>query len=367
MKRELTAKGFLTWLAGGVLLAGLAGMPETARADNGHLYFFQLIPFEKNTYVVSKQVESMKFGFNLAVKDFQAQYPSCKPEISVNLELRTDAALFEEVSRISRQPGPKAVVGLTRTNFARLGARASAGTDMVGISSAAISDELRAINPNFLSVGTAYSNHWKATAAGLDSLGCKPDNTLGVFAFTDVWSGYYKRSYLGAGFKNAIDVNDFSASPMPPPRMQCVFLGVSTPASIEPLSKLLATGWAGKVIGTHDWTYFSAEMRALLAEHKKRASRLYATMIWRRDETEVSKAWTRRHFGNGELAEPIHVSVYDSAIIALNHLCRGQNVRQFDAERWRQFGTLRTYRGMAPSGNLETSIHFVEIPLAEWN
>ncbi len=350
----------LAWLLGSLLASA-------AWAGDGQLYFFQLIAVEKNTYVVSSQVESMRRGFRAAVQDFQEKYPSCKPDIHVNLELHTDSALFEEVSRVSRLPGPKAMVGLTRTNFARLGARAAAGTDMVGISSAAISDELRDINPNFISVGTVYPQHWKATAAGMASLGCKPDDTLGVFAFKDVWSGYYRKSFLGAGFKSAVDVEDFMAAPTPPPaRTKCIFLGLSTPASVAPLSRLLSAGWPGVIIGTHDWTYFSAEIRAVLAEHKRRASRVYATMIWRPEETPESKAWVEAHFARDELVEPIHASVYDSAIIALNHLCRQQAVLSFDAPRWRQFGTLRTYRGMSASGNLETDIHFVELPLVEW-
>ena len=351
------------WLLGLLSLVSAGG----SWASDGHLYLFQLIAVDTNTYAVSSHIESMKFGFQAAVKDFQAKYPNCKPDITVNLELHSDAALFEEVSRVSRLPGPKAMVGLTRTNFARLGARAAAGTDMVGISSAAISDELRDLNPNFISVGTAYPQHWKATAAGMASLGCKPDNTLGVFAPKDVWSGYYRKSFLGGGFKSAVTVDEFMSAPPQPAQTTCIFLGLSTPASVVPLSRLLAAGWPGLIIGTHDWTYFSAEIRAVLAEHKTRASRIYATMIWRPDETVASKAWVGAHFGRSALAEPIHASVYDSTVIALNHLCRQQSVLSFDAQRWRQFGTLRTYRGMAPSGNLETDIHFVEIPLGEWN
>lgn len=349
----------------GMLSVFLTG--KAAWADNGHLYFIQLIAVDKNTYVVSKQIESMRTGFDLAVKAFKAKFPKCKPDITVNLELHTDSDLFEEVNRVSRVPGPKAIIGVTRTNFARLAAQASAGTDMIGISSAAISDELRDINPNFISVGTVYPNHWKATTAGLKTLNCKPDNTLGIFAFKDVWSGYYKKSFLGAGFKLAVDVDEFSSKPDVHSKVKCIFLGVSSPASIKPLSKLLAMDWPGAIIGTHDWTYFSAEIRALLADYKKRASRIYATMIWHRNETNESRVWANKHFGDAGLVEPIHVSVYDSAIIALNYLCRDQKVLEFNADRWRQFGTLRTYHSMAPSGNLETDIHFVELPLAEWN
>ncbi len=337
-------------------------------ADNGQLLFIQPAAIDKNTYAVSTHMDYMKVGFQLALKDFNTKFPQlkCKPDITERFNINTDANLVEEVRRFANMPGRKAMVGLTRTNFARLAAHAAVGTDLLGISSAAISDELQGINPNFISVGTMYQHHWKATAAGLKTLSCTPNNTLGVFAFKDVWSGYYKKAFLADGFKMLVDVDKFSFSPELNANVQCIFLGVSAPASIKPLSKLLAMKWPGAIIGTHDWTYFSAEIRALLADYKKRASRIYATMIWRRNEDDESTAWSNQHF-HAALVEPIHVSVYDSTIIALNYLCRGQNVLKYDADRWRRFGMLRTYRGMSSMGNLESGIHFVEVPIVEWN
>lgn len=338
-------------------------------ADNGKLFFIQPTAANKNTYVVSKQIDAMKIGFELALKEFKSNFPKlqCKPGITTDFELHTEADLFDEIKRFSKIPGKKAMIGLTRTNFARLGASASAGSDMIGISSAAISEELRNINPNFISVGTAYQNHWKATAAGLKTLNCTPGNTLGIFAYQDVWSGYYKKSFLGNGYEMVMDVDKFSSAPDIPVEVRCIFLGVSAPRAVKPLSKLLTIGWPGIIVGPHDWTYFSAEIRAVLADYKRRTSRIYATQIWHRHEDDESRSWTNKHFGNTALVEPIHVSVYDSTIIALNYLCRGQNVLEFNSDRWRQFGTLRTYQGMSPSGNLEAAMRFVELPLVEWN
>jgi hypothetical protein len=338
-------------------------------ADDGRLYFIQPAAVDKNTYVLSTQIDAMKVGFDLAVKAFNAKFSKtkCKPDITVNFDLHTDASLVEEVSRISNLPGKKVMIGFTRTNFARLAAHGSVGTDMIGISSAAISDELRDINPNFISVGTAYQNHWKATATGLKTLNCTPGNTLGIFAYKDVWSGYYKKSFLSDGYKMVADIDEFSSVPDIDNKVKCIFLGVSAPRSIQPLSELITKKWPGVIIGTHDWTYFSAEVRELLAEHKKRITRVYTTIIWHRNDTDESKIWANKYFGKTTVVEPFHVSVYDSTIIALNYLCRDQNVLEFNADKWKKFGTLRTYQGMSQSGNLETAINFVELPLVEWN
>lgn len=359
---------FLTNILG-IVFVFLFGRAVWAGPGNGHLFFIQPTAVDKNTYVVSGEIDAMKTGFDLAIKAFKTRFPKlkCQPDIAVNFDLYTDAHLFDEVRRISTIPGPKVMVGLGRTNIARVAAFAAVGTDMVGISSAAISDELRDINPNFISVGATYQNHWKVIAAGLKTLNCTPHNTLGIFAFKDVWSGYYKKSFLGDGYKMATDVDQFPSALNIYFKAKCIFLGVPAPAFIKPLSKLLAMKWPGTIIGPHDWTYFSAEIRALLADYKKRTSQIYATMIWRRNESDKSRAWTRAHFSATALVEPIHVSVYDSTIIALNYLCRHQDVLQFNANQWRQFGTLRNYQGIAPSGNLETDIHFVELPLVEWN
>jgi hypothetical protein len=342
---------------------------QLAWAGDGQLFLIQPTAVERNTYIVSSQIDAIRTGFDAAIKEFKVKHPKteCKPDITVNFGIHTDAALFEEVKRISNLPGPKVIVGLTRTNSARLAAAASLGTDLIGISSASHSDELHGINPNFISVGTAYPAHWKSMAAGLKKLNCTPRNTLGVFAFKDVWSGYYKKSFLQEGYKTVLDVDEFASAPDIASSVKCIFFGLTATASIRPLSKLLTMKWPGTIVGSSDLTFFSGEVRALLADYKKRASRLYATTIWQRNETDESRRWAHKYFGTSTLVEPIHVNNYDATIIALNYLCRHQDVLKFDANRWRQFGTLNTYRSMAPTGNLETDIQFVELPLVEWN
>jgi hypothetical protein len=338
-------------------------------ADDGRLFILQPISVDKNTYVVSKQIDAMKMGFELGINAFKAKFPNskCEPDISANFDIHTDANLYEEIRRISTLQGKKVVVGLTRTNLARLAAHSAAGTDIIGVSSGSTSDELRDINKNFISVGTATQQHWKAGAIGMKGLNCTPDNTLGIFAFKDVWSGYYMKSFLADGYKLTADINEFLSAPDIQSNVKCIFFGVTAPASVKPLSKLLAMEWPGVIIGNLDWTFFSAEIRTVLADYKKRASQIYATVNWRRDETEESQNWANKHFGNTTLIEPIHFGTYESTIIALNYLCRGQDVLKFDRNRWKHFGMLRTYGGMSESGNLETSIQLVKLPLAEWN
>jgi len=337
-------------------------------AGDGRLFLIQPTAVDKDFYMVSSELDNMKIGFNLAINAFKAKFPksTCSPTIIENFHLHSDAQLFDEVRRISALPGPKVMIGLAMTNYARVAAYAAAGTDLIGISTEAVTDELHGINPNFISLGARYQKHWEVTAAGLKTLNCTPDNTLGIFAFQGVWSGYYKKSFLDAGYKMVIDVNKFQSLPDIHPKTTCIFFGISNAESIKPLSKLFKMKWPGTIVGPHDWTYFSGGIRALLADHQARASRVYAPMIWQRNETEKSKNWANKYFGKA-LAEPIHASLHDTTIIALNYLCRHQNVLQFDAARWRQFGTLRTYQRITPSGNLDTDIHFVELPLVEWN
>lgn len=345
---------FLTW--------------NCAVARDGTLFLIQPTPVNGNHYVVSKQIDAMKIGFELALNAFKKKYPSlqCKPDIKINFQLRTDAKLFDEVRLISQTPGKKALIGVTRTDFARLAARAAAGTDLIGISSAAISDELHDINPNFISIGTRYQNQWKVAAAGLRKLRCVPSNTLGVFALNDVWSEYYKKSYLRQGYDKTTDLDKFLVKPVIDSHVKCIVFGVPAPAAIKPLSQLFVMQWPGAVIGPQDWTYFSDEIRSLLADYEKRATRVYTNLIWTRNETDKSKAWAGKNFDKSEVVEPIHVTAFDATMIALNYLCRNQNVLKFDSVRWSQFGTVRDYQALTPSGNLEAPIYFVELPLEEW-
>lgn len=337
-------------------------------ADDGKLFFMQSTAVDKQTYVLSSQIQAMKNSFDMALREFRAQNPhlKCTPSIEWKFDLFNDADFYEEVRKISMRPGRKAIVGLTRTNFARLAARAAVGTDMVGISSGSTSDELRKINPNFISVGSATHKQWEAAAEGLKKLSCTPHNTLGIFSDKDIWSAYYRKSYLGSGYKMLVTIDELLAKPNIDRDVKCIFFGITVPASIKPLSKLLAMEWPGIIIGNYDWTFFSAEIRAVLSEYKSSVSHIYATLNWSPKDTDESQQWVRKYFRNSALVEPIHAGVYDSTIIALNYLCRDQDVLHFNKDLWKSFGTLSEYGGISTSGNLETDIRFVELPLAEW-
>jgi hypothetical protein len=55
----------------------------------------------------------MKLGFELATKSFKARFPDlkCNLRVNENLDIHTDADLYEAIRKISNEPGKKAVVG----------------------------------------------------------------------------------------------------------------------------------------------------------------------------------------------------------------------------------------------------------------
>lgn len=119
------------------------------------------------------------------------------------------------------------------------------------------------------------------------------------------------------------------------------------------------------MIGTHDWTFSSQEVRAAIPLKIPLSFRVAAPVIWQAKDAE-SKLWKSRLFKPDEIVEPLHVSIYDSVRLALAHACGKLELLNFEPQRWKQAGTVRTYEGLTSTGNMTSPISTMELPSENW-
>ncbi len=329
------------------------------------LYFLQVMPIQSDTCILSTQMAVMQKAFNIALSEFKIRYGDFNVQVIQDLQIPDEEQLYRTVKAISStHAADKVVVGITRSTFARVAAKAALGTSLIGISSAAFSDELRKINHNFISVSSPWQRQWGVSIKKLLQLECIDNNTLGVFNSKDILSRSYEKGFKDAGFTNTIDSDDLvdPKKHIELNRYSCIYMGTLLPGSISPLSAIYKNQWAGTVVGMGDWTFYTPEMKELLKRMPNRKFRIFAPIVWQSTENDRTKVWLKKNFGkNANTVEPLTMGVYESATLALNYLYFGADVLAYDRKKWNNFGLLRDYEGMAESGNLLSKVDLVEI------
>lgn len=349
-------------------LAGYAKAETVATVD-----FLQIAPVSLNTYVLEGQVRIMERVSKLAADDFFADNKDCKVTFRSNALLRSDEDLFKAIKKVAAtgSSAQSVVVGFTRTDFARVAARAAVGTNLVGLSSAAISPEPHRINSRFVSLGSPVADHWAVTRRLLQDNGCSKESTQGIFVFGDAWSGYFREAFEGAGYATGLDLArvfapESATLPQPVTAAKCLFLGLPSTRAAQALARLRASGYTGTVVGTHDWTFSSPEVRAAMPKKSPLPFRVLAPVLWQAKENANSQRWRDRLFKPTEIVEPLHVSIYDSVRLALGHACGKLNLLKYDEKRWKLAGTVRSSGGLTPTGNTISPIRTMELPDASW-
>ena len=326
------------------------------------LHLVQINPLASEAYMLSQQETATLDAVDVAIGEARALYPECVFELQRTFGVGTEEDLFQTIKNIASLPGDHVVFGVSRSTSARVAARASSGTSLVQISIAAGTDDLRRLNPYTLSVSAPSAKQWESITGKLKELNCEASKTLGVFSSGDSLSQIFRRLYLESGFTEVLELDELLSGPETVKRaldMQCIVLGTSLPAAIEPLTRLHEHRWAGYALGTGDWTFFAPEMRQYLARTPGRSLRLFAPSTWEIGENEKSSRWVRRHF-NDRNVEPLHIYTHDATMLALAHLCRQADVLVYNST-WENFGLLRDYLTVLPSGNLDPNFHLVEI------
>jgi hypothetical protein len=135
---------------------------------------------QNDTYVTSMQTKVMHQAFLLARRDYELNNPKCDLQIDEQLRIPDEQKLFMMVKEQAQRPGRKAIAGITRSNFARLSATAAKGSDLRGIASASFTDELKSINPNFITVCDSWEKQLEASVKYMRQTACVDSNTLGA-------------------------------------------------------------------------------------------------------------------------------------------------------------------------------------------
>lgn len=334
-----------------LLFLAISGQSRaTANLEGKRIILLEIIPTDSSEYTVSTEKKQIEIAADMGLEKF-LQKEKCNIKIEKKLEIGTEERLIEKINEIKESNGSQLVVGLSRTNFARVAAKVAVGSDIRGISVGASASNLGPINKNFMTMVNPWQEQFKLIQSVLKDYRCSSANTLAVFNpgnfLSSNFLNEYKTAAIGPYTTNVTD--DVFTN-----KYHCIFIGLNFSEASGTLSLLQRSKWEGNIIGLGDWNIYSEELLKITNKLPKTVTVSVPTgWIPNSNLNSITFAKDFEKRANVE-ASPIAAYVFDGVILAAESLCHGRDI--FSKEVNLPI-MLRKYKGKSESGNLLSEMH----------
>ncbi len=305
----------------------------------------EIIPTDSSEYTVSSEKKQIEIAAEMGIRSY-LEKEKCDIKLEKILEIGTEELLVKKINEIKKIKGDKLLVGLSRTNFARVAAKVSLGSEIKGISVGASASNLKPINSNFMTMVNPWQEQYKLILSTLDEYKCKSSNTIAIFNPSNFLSSNFLNEYkksLFSPYKTTIDKNIFTN------KNSCIFIGLNFAEATIVLNDLNQINWEGHIIGLGDWNIYSEELTKV-SKQLPRTVTLSVPTGWLPNSNPNSTQFSSLfHIKAGVEPSPIAAYVYDGVILAAEALCKGKDVFNAEVNIKKM---LRNYVGMTDSGNL---------------
>ena len=338
-------KNQLKWLAAPIGLILLTG--ASLAGEIKKITLLEIIPQDSSEYTVSYEKKQIEFAARLALSAVKVN-ASCPLELESNLEMGSEEYLVARVKALAKAPGERILLGISRTNFARVAAKAAKGTQIRAISVGASTSNLGTINPRFMTMVNPWEEQFVLIQKLLKDNNCTPEMTLGVFDPSHFLSQNFLRAYKKAKLGQWVSIGkrekiDFSR--------RCLFIGLNFADSATILKDVKGSEL---VIGTGDWNMSIVELDAI-ALKLARSITIHVPTGWRPDVNSNSRLFDQAFRKlTGEEPSPIAAYVYDGVLLSAHALCHKVDILK---EAVNLPSMLRTYKDITPTGNLLSPMH----------
>lgn len=335
-----------------VSLSGSAVAQE--QAGEKKIILMEIIPMASSEYTVSSEKKQIEIGADIALEAF-FQRNSCNVKIEKYLEIGTEEKLIDKVNSIKNSNVEQVVVGVSRTNFARVAAKVALGSKIKAISIGASASNIADININFITIVNPWQEQYKLVRKVLEENLCKVSETLGVFNSSDYLSNNFLSMYKSAKLGSIVTdrfQNVFNK------KYRCIFVGLNFSDASVVLSSLQLSKWKGNVIGLGDWNINSDELINIASRLNKDVS-IFVPTGWKSNINKNSSSFARKFEKRAKtLASPIAAYVHDGVILAAESLCKNKDILGSDIN---SSSMLRKYSGKNASGNLLSEMHVIKL------
>jgi hypothetical protein len=256
------------------------------------ILLIEISPQNDMDYTVAEELKLISSSAELAFNKAKKVFPKCQLDMIKHIESGTEEDLYKIISENNSPSNTSAVVGLSRSTFARIGAKALQNKNILGISIGASSAKLYELNSKFYSIASELKNQVVAIHDKTLKLKCK--ETIGVFDSTDSLSSEYKNKYLEIFKEKNNFINTTPTSILEKIKPSCVFIGMNFSKSIEIIRQLLGMN-ISHIFGTGDWSIHSTELKKYLNDSLSTngSTKFYSPTGWLSNQNKKSLMYSK--------------------------------------------------------------------------
>lgn len=326
------------------------------------MYLVEFSPQNQNDYTISQELKLIEKSADISFEKAGKLFPKCKVELVKNLTLGSEEDLFKFLSSINGLDQPTAIVGLSRSTFARIGAKALKDKKVSGYSIGASTAKLSEINTNFYSVASPLKIQVEAIKDEIKKLDCK--GITGVFDSTDALSAEYKDRFKELFATEKILENGSDSSKiLQGVTTNCLFIGMNYSKSSAILQKISEKN-IKHIFGTGDWSIHSAEIKqaiskGMLTNAKKQI--IHTPTGWLETINENSIKYAKEIKELNLVPNPIGAYTYDAVLVAYESLCEGSSIQEIIKKGKTKSYHLREYLDISSSNNLISKMNIIHM------
>ncbi len=323
------------------------------------ILLIEISPQNDMDYTVSEELKLIESSSELAFNKAKKTFPKCQLDMIKHIESGTEEDLYKIISEKNLPSSTSAVVGLSRSTFARIGSKALQNKNVLGISIGASSAKLYELNSKFYSIASELKNQIISIHDKTLKLKCK--DTIGFFDSTDSLSSEYKNKYLEIFKEKNSVINITPTSRLEKINSSCVFIGMNFSKSIEIIRQLLGMN-VSHVFGTGDWSIHSTELKKYLNESLSinGNTKIYSPTGWLNNQNKNSLMYSKSIKEVYNLnPNPIGAYAYDSILITSEYLCENMPLKNIILKGKVKPLLLRNYIGISESQNFISKMNII--------
>lgn len=329
--------------------------PINIYANN--IYLVELSPQNQSDYTISEELKLINNSSDIALNKIRELFPKCKLDIEKNIKFGSEEELYKYTNSIGSLSNPIAIVGLSRSTFARIGAKSLQNSNTVGISIGASSAKFDEINPNFYSIVSPLVSQVEKIKS--ESLKFKCNKTLGIFDLKDPLSVDYKDNFFKLYGENGKIVDSLEIEKLKNISESCVFIGINFAKSaklIFDLSKMKIN----HIFGTGDWSIHAKELQKTIENITQINTQIHAPTGWLPNLNKNSVDFSKKLKEIYKIsANPIGAYTYDSLLVAAETICEKKSIKHIILSGRVKSYLLRNYYGISSSQNLLSDMNMI--------
>ncbi|MFN3454212.1 MAG: DMT family transporter [Pseudobdellovibrio sp.] len=319
------------------------------------IHLIEFSPAEEAEYTTNYEQELIKKTADLSLLKIKNIFPKCDLNIEKTIQKGTESELFKTLSDMRNQQQKSTLVGLSRSTFARVGAKATSSKDMIGLSIGASTVDLSKLNKNFYSIVSPFNNQINLI---LDDSKKYCKKLKGIFDARD----YLSKEYLKLFEKNNLNYEniDFeNTSKLNLDNIDCIFVGLNLSKSESILTHALKKKNLKTIYGTGDWGINLTELNKILSNMTITQKILIPTG-WHKNINSLSLKYFKTLQNKYKIiANPIGAYTYDSLLIAAFTLCNKNNISNAIKNPNLKKNLLRDYTKITTSHNLLSKLFLI--------